>query len=84
MKGLSTRQMWRTWRRTGRESRSCAFPCAVCDGDFMTPEGHLAEAERLAWVIDEEIQADAERTLGDLIALARLHLDLYQASPGEE
>jgi hypothetical protein len=52
----------------------------VCDGGFMTPEGHLAEAERLAWVIDEEIQSDVKRTLGDLIALARLHLDLSRVT----
>ena len=44
--------------------------------DYMTPAEHRQEAERLAWVIDDVIQTDAERTLGDLIALARLHLEL--------
>lgn len=43
---------------------------------YMTPAEHRKEAESLAWVIDEAIQSDADRTLGDLIALARLHLDL--------
>ncbi len=44
--------------------------------DYMTPAEHQQEAERLAWVIDDVIQSCAKRTLGDLIALARLHLDL--------
>lgn len=44
--------------------------------DYLTPAGHRQEAERLAWVIDDVLQSDAERSLGDLIAIARLHLDL--------
>jgi hypothetical protein len=52
---------------------------ATCDDGYLTSEGHLMEAERLAWVIDEEIQSGGRRTLGDLIALARLHLDLARA-----
>lgn len=48
--------------------------------DFMTTREHRAEAERLTWVIDDVIQSPAKRTLGDLIALARLHLDLAQAA----
>ncbi len=48
---------------------------------FMTPAEHFEEAGRLAWVVDEEIQSDAKRTLGDLIALARLHLDLACTGP---
>ena len=52
--------------------------------DYLTPAGHRQEAERLAWVIDEEIQSGAERTMGDLIALARLHLELArEEGPGE-
>ncbi len=53
-------------------------PAPVRD-DYMTPAEHRQEAERLAWVIDDVIQSGAKRTLGDLIALARLHLDLAQA-----
>ena len=52
--------------------------------DYMTPAGHREEAERLAWVIDEEIQSGAKRSLGDLIALARLHLDLSREAGGGE
>ena len=40
------------------------------------PAEHCWEAGRPAWVIDDVIQSGAKRTLGDLIALARLHLDL--------
>lgn len=43
---------------------------------YFTPAGHRQEAERLAWVIDDVLQSDAQRTIGDLIALARLHLDM--------
>jgi hypothetical protein len=46
--------------------------------DYMTPAEHRQEAERLAWVVDDVIQSGARRTPGDLIALARLHLDLAQ------
>lgn len=46
---------------------------------YMTPDEHRQEAERLAWVIDDVLQTGARRTLADLIALARLHLDLAQA-----
>jgi hypothetical protein len=52
--------------------------------DYMTPAEHREEAERLAWVVDYELQSDAERTLGDVIALARLHLELArEAGVGE-
>lgn len=51
--------------------------------DYMTPAQHREEAERLAWVIDDVIQSGARRTLGDLIALARLHLDLAQGETAE-
>jgi hypothetical protein len=62
-----------TQRRRRRASR-----------DYLTPEGHRQEAERLAWVIDDVLQSDAERNLPDLIALARLHLDMaYPASDAE-
>ena len=44
--------------------------------DYLTPAQHRQEAERLAWVIDDVLQSDAERTLSDLVAIARLHLDL--------
>ena len=46
----------------------------------MTTREHRAEAERLAWVIDEVIQSRAKRIPGDLIALARLHLELAQTA----
>lgn len=46
---------------------------------YLTPDGHRQEAERLAWVLDGEIQSGARRSLGDLIALARLHLELSRA-----
>ena len=52
--------------------------------DYMTPAGHRQEAERLAWVIDEEIQSGAKRTLGDLIAAARLHLELAGEEAGDD
>jgi hypothetical protein len=47
---------------------------------YMTTCEHYAEAERLSWVIDDVIQSRARRTLSDLIALARLHLELAQAT----
>jgi hypothetical protein len=47
--------------------------------DYMTSDEHYEEAERLAWVIDV-LQSGAKRTLGDVIALARLHLDMAQAA----
>jgi hypothetical protein len=50
-------------------------------GDYMTRAEHQMEAERLVWVIDDVIQSGARRTLADLIALARLHLDLAQYAP---
>ncbi len=49
--------------------------------DYFTPAEHRAEAERLAWVIDDVLQSGAKRSLGDLIALARLHLDMAWATP---
>lgn len=51
--------------------------------DYMTPQEHLLEAERLAWAADDVIQTGARRTLGDLIALARLHLELAEAGASE-
>ena len=50
-------------------------PAPIRD-DYMTRAEHQAEAERLAWVIDDVLQSGAKRTLSDLIAIARLHLDL--------
>ncbi|HET9969816.1 MAG TPA: hypothetical protein VFQ68_16395 [Streptosporangiaceae bacterium] len=44
--------------------------------DYMTRAQHLEEAERLAWVIDDVLQSNAKRSLSDLVAIARLHLDL--------
>jgi hypothetical protein len=50
--------------------------------DYMTRAEHLQEAERLAWVADDVLQDPrAKRTLGDVIALARLHVDLAQHAP---
>lgn len=46
--------------------------------DYMTRAEHLQEAGRLAWVADDVLQSGARRTLGDVIALARLHVDLAQ------
>lgn len=43
---------------------------------YFTPAEHRQEAERLALIVDDALQTDAKRTLADLIALARLHLDL--------
>lgn len=57
-------------------------PATVRD-DYMTPAEHREEAERLAWVIDDVIQSGAKRTLGDLIALARLHMDLAQGESAD-
>jgi hypothetical protein len=57
---------------------------AAVRDDYMTPAGHRQEAERLAWVIDDVIQSGARRTLADLIALARLHLDLAREAGGDE
>ena len=48
--------------------------------DYMTAREHRQEAERLAYVIDDLIQSPARRTLADLIALARLHLELAHAT----
>ena len=53
---------------------------APARADFMTTREHHAEAERLTWVTDEVIQSRAKRTLGDLIALAWLHLELAQTA----
>ena len=50
--------------------------------DYMTASQHFQEAERLTWVIDDVIQSGAKRSLGELIALARLHLELARASGG--
>jgi len=59
-------------------------PAPVRD-DYMTPAEHRQEAERLAWVIDDVLQDPrAKRTLGDLIALARLHLDLSRDGKSTE
>ena len=55
----------------------------VRDG-YMTPAEHRQEAVRLAWVIDDVLQSRAKRSLSDLIAVARLHLDLAQEAGGEE
>jgi hypothetical protein len=52
--------------------------------DYFSPAEHRQEAERLAWVIDDVLQTGTKRTLGDLIALARLHLDLAQAAGRDE
>lgn len=49
---------------------------ALARDSYRTPAEHRQEAERLAWVIDDVLQSEAERSLGDLIAIARLHLDL--------
>ena len=49
--------------------------------DYLTRQQHIQEAERLAWVIDDVLQSKAERTLADLVAIARLHLDLAQVAP---
>ena len=51
---------------------------AVEDVFYLTPEQHLREAERLTWVLDDILQSDADRTLADVAAIARLHLDLAQ------
>ncbi len=51
-------------------------PAAPVRDNYMTPAEHREEAERLAWVIDDVLQSGARRTLGDLITLARLHLEL--------
>jgi hypothetical protein len=45
----------------------------------MTPAEHYEEAERLTYVIDDVLQSGAKRSIGDVIALARLHLDMAQA-----
>ena len=52
--------------------------------DFMTPQEHLLEAGRLAWVADDVMRSRARRTLGDVIALGRLHLDLARDEQQEE
>jgi hypothetical protein len=62
--------------------RNYRHPAPVRD-DYMTPAEHREEAERLAWVIDDVLQSGAKRTLGDVIALARLHLDLAQDTIAE-
>ncbi|HZR50086.1 MAG TPA: hypothetical protein VFB06_11260 [Streptosporangiaceae bacterium] len=52
--------------------------------DYMTQAEHLQEAGRLAWVIDDVMQSRAKRSLGDVIALARLHLELAQVARHNE
>jgi hypothetical protein len=42
-------------------------------GEYLTPEGHVAEAERLLYVIDEELQSDAPRSLLTLAVVALAH-----------
>ena len=65
--------MIRRWRRRH---------AAPARPDYMTRAEHLQEAERLAWVIDDVLQDPrAKRTLGDLVAIARLHLDLAREAP---
>lgn len=49
--------------------------------DYMTRAQHLEEAGRLAWVIDDVLQSGAGRSLSDLVAIARLHLDLARVAP---
>lgn len=61
-----------------RENRA-----APVRADFMTAHEHYLEAERLSWVIDDVIQSRAKRTLGDLIALARLHLELARTAENQ-
>lgn len=59
--------------------RTNRYPAPV--RDYLTRKQHIQEAERLAWVIDDALQSDADRTLADLVAIARLHLDLAQYAP---
>jgi hypothetical protein len=60
--------------------RSRRHPASVRDS-YMTRAEHIEEAERLAWVIDDVLQSGAKRTLADLVAIARLHLDLARYAP---
>jgi hypothetical protein len=55
-------------------------PAPVRDS-YMSRAEHIEEAERLAWVIDDVLQSGAKRTLADLVAIARLHLDLARHAP---
>ena len=51
---------------------------------YLTRKQHIREAERLAWVIDDVLQdPKADRTLADLVAIARLHLDLAAVNSRE-
>jgi hypothetical protein len=41
---------------------------------YLTPGQHFQEAQRLLWVIDEELQnPEVPRTLSDLAAIAQAH-----------
>ncbi len=42
-------------------------------GGYLSPEEHYQEARRLLWVIDQELQSDAPRTLGELAVIALAH-----------
>lgn len=59
-----------------RQQRTAPARAEFLATHFTSPHEHYLEAERLTWVIDDVIQSPAKRTLGDLIALARLHLEL--------
>jgi hypothetical protein len=41
--------------------------------DYLTPEGHYQEAARLLWVIDDQLQSDAPRSIGELALVALAH-----------
>ena len=61
----------------------CERRAAPARADFMTAHEHYLEAERLTWVMDEVIQSRTRRTLGDLIELARLHLELARTGENQ-
>ena len=67
--------MFTRWRR---------HRAAPARPDYMTRAQHLEEAERLAFVIDDVLQSGARRSLSDLVAIARLHLDLARGSQAGE
>ncbi len=46
---------------------------AVRNDFYLTPKQHFQEAQRLLWVVDEALQSDEPRTLGDLAILALAH-----------
>lgn len=41
--------------------------------DYLTTLQHFQEAQRLLWVIDDELQSDAPRSIGELAVIALAH-----------